>query len=78
MIDPVHHDPELDLAELCLDAADQAQAHFERLSQRADEAPSPRLRDILARAAADEMVFANKMRADADDLLWDYDDGFGI
>jgi hypothetical protein len=60
----------LDLAELCLDAADQAQAHFERLSQRADEAPTPRLRDILARAAADEMVFANKMRADADDLLW--------
>jgi hypothetical protein len=75
MSDPMDRDPELDLAELCLDAADQAQAHFERLSQRADEAPTPRLRDILARAAADEMVFANRMRADADDLLWDYDDG---
>jgi hypothetical protein len=75
MSDPMDRDPELDLAELCLDAADLAEAHFERLSQRADEAPTPRLRDILARAAADEMVFANRMRADADDLLWDYDDG---
>jgi hypothetical protein len=71
----VGRDPELDLAELCLDAADRAEAHFERLSQRADEAPTPRLREILARAAADEMVFANRMRADADDLLYDYDDG---
>jgi hypothetical protein len=69
------HDPELALAELCLDAADRAQAHFERLSQRADEAPTARLREILVGAAADEMVFANRMRADADDLLWDYDDG---
>jgi hypothetical protein len=75
MSDPVGNDPELDLAELCLDAADRAEAHFEYLSQRADEAPTPKLRDILARAAADEMVFANRMRADADDLLWDYDDG---
>jgi hypothetical protein len=75
MIESVSNDPEMDLAELCLDAADQAEAQFERLSQRADEAPTPRLRDILARAAAAEMIFANKMRADADDLLWDYDDG---
>jgi hypothetical protein len=75
MSTPMHHDPELDLAELCLDAADLAEAHFKRLSQRADEAPTPKLRDILARAAAAEMVFANRMRADADDLLWDYDDG---
>jgi hypothetical protein len=75
MSTPMHHDLELDLAELCLDAADQAESHFERLSQRADEAPTPRLREILARAAAAEMVFANRMRADADDLLWDYDDG---
>jgi hypothetical protein len=29
----------------------------------------------LAMAAAQEMVLANRMRADADDLLWDYDDG---
>jgi hypothetical protein len=75
MIESVGSDPEMDLTELCLDAADLAEAHFERLSQRADEAPTPRLRDILARAAAAEMVFANRMRADADDLLWDYDDG---
>jgi hypothetical protein len=75
MSERMHHDPEMDLAELCLDAADRAQAHFEYLAQRADEAPTPRLRDILARAAAAEMVFANRMRADADDLLWDYDDG---
>ena len=33
----------------------------------------PRLREILAKLAAAEMVFANKMRADADDLMWDYD-----
>jgi hypothetical protein len=68
-------DPEMDLAELCLDAADRAEAHFERLSQRVDEAPTPKLREILAMAAAQEMVLANRMRADADDLLWDYDDG---
>jgi hypothetical protein len=74
MIDPVQSDPEMDLAELCLDAADQAEAHFEHLSQRADEAPTPRLRAIFARAADQEMIFANRMRADADDLLYDYDD----
>ena len=50
-------DPEMDLAELCLDAADRAEARFERLSQRADEAPTPKLREILAMAAAQEMVF---------------------
>jgi hypothetical protein len=49
--------------------------HFEYLSQRADEAPTPRLRAILARAAAEEMVFANAARAHADDLIYDYDDG---
>jgi hypothetical protein len=75
MNSPINYDPEMDLAELCLDAADWAEAHFERLSQRADEVPTPRLREILAGAAADEMIFANRMRADADDLLWDYDDG---
>jgi hypothetical protein len=76
MSESVGSDPDMDLAELCLDAADQAEAHFERLSQRADEAPTPKLREILARAAAAEMVFANRMRADADDLMFDYDDGF--
>jgi hypothetical protein len=68
-------DPELDLAELCLDAADRAEACFEHWSQQADDAPTPRLRAIFARAAAREMVFANRMRADADDLMFDYDDG---
>ena len=73
MSNPKNRAPELDMAELCIEAADQAEASFERLSQRADEAPTPRIRDILARAAADEMLFANAMRADADDLMWDYD-----
>lgn len=78
MNSPIGRDPELELAELCLDAADRAEACFEHWSQRADEAPTPRLREILAKLAADEMVFANKMRADADDLLWEYDNGSGI
>ena len=75
MSHPMNHDPELDLAELCLDAADHAEQMFEHWSQRADEAMTPRLREVLAKLAAEEMVFANRMRADADDLLWDYDDG---
>jgi hypothetical protein len=75
MSHPMNHDPELELAELCLDAADRAEACFEHWFQRADEAPSPRVRSILAKLAADEMVFANRMRADADDLLWEFDDG---
>jgi hypothetical protein len=76
MSHPMGRDPELDLAEVCLDAADHAEACFEYWSQQSDEAPTPRLQAIMAKPAADEMVFANRMRADADDLLWDYDDGF--
>ena len=40
-------DPELALAEICLDAADHAKQSFEYWSQRADEAPTPRLRAIM-------------------------------
>lgn len=75
MTDRMDRDPELDFAELCMDAADRAEQMFEHWFQRADEAPSPRVRKILAKLAAEEMVFANQMRADADDLMWDYDDG---
>jgi hypothetical protein len=41
-----------------------------------DTAPTARLRDIYARLAAEDMVFANESRQWADDLMWDYDDGF--
>ena len=75
MSHPMGRDPELDLAEVCLDAADHAEQSFEYWSQRADEAPTPRLRAIMANAAAEAMVFANAARAHADDLLWHYDDG---
>jgi len=75
MNSPMNHDPELELAEICLDSADRAEANFEHWFQRADEAPTPRLRAIMSRAAAEEMVFANAARAHADALLWDYDDG---
>jgi hypothetical protein len=73
MIDPVGSDPELDFAELCLDAADRAEACFEHWSQMADEAPTARLRALYARLAAEEVVFANESRKCADDLLYDYD-----
>lgn len=75
MSSPMDRDPELDFAELCLDAADQAEANFERFSQNADEAPTPRLRAIWAKAAAAEMVFANESRKCADVILWEFDDG---
>jgi hypothetical protein len=75
MGNPMSSDPEMDFAELCLDAADRAEACFERWSQNADDAPTPRLRAIWAKAAAAEMVFANESRKCADDLLYDYDDG---
>jgi hypothetical protein len=73
MSTPMGHDPELDLAEVCLDAANHAEQSFEYWSQRADEAPTLRLRAIMANAAAEAMVFANKARAHADDLLYDYE-----
>lgn len=72
MSNPMNSYPELDFAELCLDAADRAEANFERWSQNADDAPTPRLREIWARAAA-EMQFANESRQWADDLMCDYE-----
>lgn len=66
-------DPELELAEICLDAADHAEACFEQWWRRAEDAPTPQLRAILSRAAALEVAFANTMRRHADDLLYDYD-----
>ena len=73
MSNPISSDPELDFAELCLHAADRAEANFERWSQNADDAPTARLRAIWTKAAAEEMAFANESRQWADDLLYDYD-----
>ena len=39
----------------------------------ADEAPTARLRAMFTKAAADEMMFASRIQADADDLMFDYD-----
>lgn len=64
-------DPELDFAELCLHAADRAEANFEFWSQNADDAPTERLRAIWAKAAEEEVAFANEARQWADDILWD-------
>jgi hypothetical protein len=69
-------DPELDLAELWLDIGDLFEAQFERWAQEADNEPHPVLRKELEGIAADAMAIANAARADADDLLRDYDDGF--
>jgi hypothetical protein len=68
-------DPELDFAELCLDAADHAEQMFEHWFQMADDAPTPRLREIYARLAAEDVVFCNESRKWTDDLMFDYDDG---
>jgi hypothetical protein len=67
-------DPELDLAELWLDIGDLFEAQFERWSREADVEPNPVLRKELAGIAADAMNIANAARADADDLMRDYDD----
>lgn len=72
MSNPMDRDPELDFAELCLDAADRAERMFEHWSQMADTAPTARLRDIYARLAAEDMVFANESRQWADDLMYEY------
>lgn len=73
MSTPMNQDPEMDFAELCLDAADLAESCFEQWWRMSEEAPTPRLRALWARAAAEELAFANEARAWADDLLWDYD-----
>ncbi len=67
-------DPELDLAELWLDIGDLFQAHYERWAQEADDEPNPILGKELAGIAADAMAIANAARADADDLMRDYND----
>jgi hypothetical protein len=66
-------DPELKLAEHWLDIGDLFEAQFEYWAQQADDEPNPILRRELAGIAADAMAIANAARADADDLLWDYE-----
>jgi hypothetical protein len=66
-------DKELDLAELWLDIADLMERQFEVWSQRADDEPHPVLRREMEGIAADAMRVANSARADADDILWEYD-----
>jgi hypothetical protein len=70
-------DPELDLAELYLDLGDMFEWQFEYWMRQADDEPRPRLRALIEEIAADAMLIANAARADADDLMRDYDDGFG-
>jgi hypothetical protein len=73
MSDEMHDDPELELAEHWLDIGDLFEAQFERWAQEADDEPNPILRKELAEIAADAMAIANAARADADDILWEYD-----
>jgi hypothetical protein len=67
-------DPELELAELWLDLADIMQDRYEYWAQAADDEPHPLLRQMMHEIAADVVLLVNSARADADDLLWDYDD----
>jgi hypothetical protein len=60
-------DPELDLAE----------RQFEYWAQAADDEPHPLLRRMMYEIAADAVRLINAARADADDILYDYDDGTG-
>jgi hypothetical protein len=66
-------DPELDLAELYLDLGDLFERQYEYWAQASDDEPNPVLRQEMAEIAADAMAIANSARADADDLLRDYD-----
>jgi hypothetical protein len=66
-------DPELDLAELWLDIADLFERQFEFWSRQADDETHPVLRREMEGIAADAMLVANSARADADDLMRDYD-----
>lgn len=75
MSDGTNRDPELDLAELCLDVADMFERHFEYWSQQANDEPRHTLRVLLNKLASESMLLANEARAGADDLLFDYDDG---
>jgi hypothetical protein len=70
-------DPELYQAEVWLDIGDLMERQFEYWSRQADVEPNLVLRKELEEIAADAMAIANAARADADDLLWEYDDDFG-
>jgi hypothetical protein len=72
MSDP-ERDPGLDLAELYLDLGDMFEEQFEYWSRQADDEPHPRLRKLIEEIAADAMLIANSARADADDILFDYE-----
>lgn len=78
MNDRTDRDPELELAEACFDIGDMFEMQFEYWSQQADDEPNPRLRVLIKEIAADAMLIANFARADANAILWDYDDGAGI
>jgi hypothetical protein len=67
------NDPELDQAEVWLDIGDLMERQFEHWSQQADVEPNLVLRKELEEIAADAMAIANSARADADDILRDYD-----
>lgn len=75
MSDPMSRDPELELAELCLDIADIFELQFEYWSLQADDETHTRLRVLIEKIAADAMLIANSARADAHKLLGDYDAG---
>jgi hypothetical protein len=46
-------------------------------SQQADDEPRHTLRVLLNKLASESMLLANEARAGADDILFEYDDGFG-
>jgi hypothetical protein len=73
MHDRIPTDPELELAELWLDIGDLFERQFEYWSRQADDEPHPVLRREMEGIAADAMAVANSARADADDLLREYD-----
>jgi hypothetical protein len=63
-----------DLAELWLDIGDMAERQFEVWMRMADVDPHPALRQLLHEIAADAVQLANAARAEADDLLWEFDE----
>lgn len=73
MNDHIPTDQEMDLAELWLNIGDLMERQFEHWMQQADDEPHPVLRKEMHGIAADAMLAANSARADADDLMRDYD-----
>jgi hypothetical protein len=73
MSDRTDRDPELDLAEICLDIGDMCERHFEFWSQHADDEHRHNLRVLLNKLASESMLLANDARAGADNILRDYD-----